>query len=232
MAEYHFTHRRRSYRLTKRSDVPGASWQFDHCHAGKRVRKSLGTAHIALARDKARALIDARERGDLEALRILKVRSDLPSCTVEEYADFLLDLESTAVKAETLRGYSYALRQVMRHTEASASAPLSRLEPACVRRWLADADAAAARQQRAGDLDGAGRTLRSALSTLRQAMAAVNPGLLTAAADAGLKVPDLSAAVTEFRARKKALSTQAVKIWTPPAPEAIARLLGCWMQNL
>jgi len=223
----HFVYRGREYRLFKRSCSNTAPWQFQLERAGKRYRHSLGTTDKATGIAKAKLLLEAADKNQLDAMRaIVSPRPAAPACSplsklIESFERMPLDISDTH-----RRNCVYSLKSVL--IAAGAGDPLtldaSVLTEATARAYF-DARILVAKKQRSQE-DQA-RIKRSANSTFAQALCMFRPKVLSAYRREGLLFPDVQPFIEVFAEEK---FTGITPVYLPPQPAVIRKTLHAWLK--
>jgi integrase len=154
-------------------------WLIRFQYQGKDICRSLGTTIEAVAKDKAKQIVEAEMSGDTDKSRELKMRSD--ACTLREVCDRFLEKYG---RSRTGRGYVGGLKKLVRVALGISDAvkdPLTNAKATVLTAKLIRDFEAAEEQRiardRAGALDRAAemRVRTSITSRVRQARSIFSP---------------------------------------------------------
>ena len=219
-----FTWHGRSYRLFKRSVSPLAPWQFHLERAGSRKKQSLRTNDKAAAITKAKLILAAADKGELEAMRaVVTRRSGLAYSPLAEVVK-LFDRTPLDVSDVHRRNCVYSLKSVLLAARAGAIEEVSAgvLTEATARAYFEQKISAA--KAEASQEDEA-RVKRSANSTFAQALCIFRPKLLSTYRRAGLRLPDLQPFIDVFAEER---FSGIAPVYRPPSEEILQRTLHAW----
>lgn len=223
---HHFLWQGREYRLFKRDPDRAAPWYFQIKKAGKRTVSSLKTPVVSVAIGKAKALLEASQRGQLAQVRaILNPRETKSTyCTVGQVLDEF-DKSVLDIGEKHRTGIRSAVSVVLR--TATGAADIKALST-----WILNADTARryfeaclVKAQEQESQEQSARVKRSSNSTWCQAACLFTPKLLAKYQRAGLVLPDLAPFLAVFEQEK---FTKCTATYNPPSDDIIRATLRAW----
>jgi integrase len=225
---YPFKHAGRQYRVFKRQPGRDAPWYFELERGGKRYKQSCRTNSAEVAVTKAKAMLDAVERQELDKIRaVLNPAKQAPAyCklgdVVAKFDGATLDVGDQH-RRNCINCFRLALSQALDCKPLDVDGLSSKLLTADTGRryfehWVKRANAC-------DDQEDAARAKRNANSIWRQAICLLTPKLLATYERHNLQLPDVDPFLKAGRADR--FSGCAVA-YNPPPDRVVAATLVAW----